>query len=86
MSPFNFLATNTASYRRKGQRGRAAEAVFRSDLSDPRGVLESLVGELVAFSCSELEPDPSPPVAKADARSARNDLREGGQAGACACL
>jgi hypothetical protein len=38
-----------ASYRRKGQRGPLARALVRSDLSDPRSILEGLVGELVEF-------------------------------------
>jgi len=38
-----------ATYRRKGQRGRPARALIRATLSDPRAVLESLVGELTEF-------------------------------------
>jgi hypothetical protein len=47
-----------ASYRRKGQRGPLACALVRSDLSAPRSILESLVGELVEF---QVERRPRPP-------------------------
>jgi hypothetical protein len=52
-----------ATYRRKGQRGPLACALVRSDLSDPRSVLEGMVGELVEF---QVERPPQPP-GKADA-------------------
>jgi hypothetical protein len=52
-----------ATYRRKGQRGPLACALVRSDLSDPRSILEGLVGELVEF---QVERPPQPP-GKADA-------------------
>ena len=52
-----------ATYRRKGQRGPLACALVRSDLSDPRSILEGLVGELVEF---QVERPPQPP-GKSDA-------------------
>ena len=42
------------TYRRKGQRGPLASALVRSDLPDPRSVLESLVGELTEFRARRL--------------------------------
>jgi hypothetical protein len=47
-----------ATYRRKGQRGPLACALVRPDLSDPRSILEGLVGELVEF---QVERPPQPP-------------------------
>jgi hypothetical protein len=38
-----------ATYRRKGQRGPLARALVRADLTNPRAILEGLVGELVEF-------------------------------------
>jgi hypothetical protein len=52
-----------ATYRRKGQRGRAARALVSAALPDPRPVLESLVGELTEFHVER----PSDPPAKASA-------------------
>jgi hypothetical protein len=46
-----------AAYRRRGQRGPLACALVRPDLSDPRAVLEGLVGELLEF---QLERPPQP--------------------------
>ena len=58
-----FGAPLKATYRRKGQRGPLACALVRSDLSDPRSILEGLVGELVEF---QVERPPEPP-GKSDA-------------------
>jgi hypothetical protein len=44
-----FPTTVRGTYRRKGQRGPLANVLVRSDLPDPRAVLESLVGELTEF-------------------------------------
>jgi hypothetical protein len=47
--PLFFSGVLKASYRRKGQRGPLACALVRSELPDPRAVLEGMVGELVEF-------------------------------------
>jgi hypothetical protein len=46
-----------ATYRRKGQHGRASHALIRADLPNPRSVLERLVDELVEFHV-EQTPEP----------------------------
>ena len=55
-----------AAYRRRGQRGPLACALVRSDLLDPRSILEGLVGELVEF---QVERAPEPP-SKSDSSNA----------------
>jgi hypothetical protein len=52
-----------ATYRRKGQRGRAARALVSAALPDPRPVLKSLVGELTEFHVER--PSDSPTEARA---------------------
>jgi hypothetical protein len=52
-----------ATYRRKGQRGPLACALVRSDLSDPRSILEGLVGELVEFQVERSPRSPGRPSA-----------------------
>jgi hypothetical protein len=51
-----------ATYRRQGQRGKHARALVGGAVSDPRAVLEGLVGELAEF---DIESEDDPPVAKA---------------------
>ena len=46
-----------ATYRRRAQKGKPARALVSAALSDPRAVLQSLVGELVEF---QLERPPQP--------------------------
>jgi hypothetical protein len=46
------------TYRRKGQRGPLSNLLVRSDLPDPRAVLEGMVGELNEFHV-ERPPDPA---------------------------
>jgi hypothetical protein len=53
-----------ATYRRKGQRGPLACALVRSDLSDPRSILEGLVGELVEFQLERPPESSGKPDAK----------------------
>jgi hypothetical protein len=52
-----------AAYRRRGQRGPLARALVRSDLPDPRAVLEGLVGELVEFQLERPPRSPDKPSA-----------------------
>jgi hypothetical protein len=47
-----------ATYRRKAQKGKPARALVSAALSDPRAVLESLVGEVIEFHV-ERPPQPS---------------------------
>ena len=47
-----------ATYRRRAQKGKPARALVSAALSDPRAVLESLVGEVVEFHV-ERPPQPS---------------------------
>jgi hypothetical protein len=51
-----------AVYRRKGQKGKPARALVSAALSDPRAVLERLVGELTEF---HVERPAEPPATKA---------------------
>jgi len=51
-----------AVYRRKGQKGKPARALVSAALSNPRPVLESLVGELTEF---HVERPAEPPATKA---------------------
>ena len=58
-----------ATYRRRGQRGPAARALLRADLSNPRSVLEGLVGEIVHFNIEcPREPRPDQEETEAPAR------------------
>jgi hypothetical protein len=56
-----------ATYRRQGQRGKAAHALVSAAVLDPRAALESLVGELAEFEVEDEPPaakvpEPPPPL------------------------
>jgi hypothetical protein len=63
ISIWGLYPISVARYRRKGQRGAAAKALVRADLTDPRAILESLVGELTEFHLER--PSDSPAGARA---------------------
>jgi hypothetical protein len=70
--PLFFSGVLKASYRRKGQRGPLACALVRSELPNPRVVLEGLVGELGEFQIEQpAEPPGKPEAADATAASLR---------------
>jgi hypothetical protein len=62
---------STARYRRKNQRGPAARALVSAALSDPRAVLESLVGELTEFHVERPSDSPAEASAREPERPAR---------------
>jgi hypothetical protein len=69
--PLFFSGVLKASYRRKGQRGPLACALVRSELPDPRAVLEGMVGELGEFQIAPPEPPGKPEAADATTASLR---------------
>jgi hypothetical protein len=63
-----------ATYRRKGQRGRAARALVSAALPDPRAILQSLVGELAEFHVERPPDSPTEARAPEPARPAQRPL------------